>query len=265
MYPYFHILGKEVSGYWLMTVVGIAFVMGVSFLRCKKSHRSFLDQVYFLVFCMLGMLAGAKVLAWLISLPYIIANIGSIFQSIESFLTFLGSGFVFYGGLFGVFGGCVVYRWFFKEDVIPYMQISVILIPIFHFWGRIGCFLTGCCHGIVSEKWGIAFTNAPYTPNGIPYVPVQLIEAAGNLVILVILLIYERKPHRELSNAGVYLLCYGVMRFVLEFLRGDSERGYFWILSTSQWISIVVVGLGLYLLFGKERKLLNVFRVKKAE
>ena len=265
MFPFFYLFGKEVSAYWMMGVIGFLFAITVSLIRCKRNHGDVINQLYFLTFCMLGMLAGAKILAWLTGLPYILANLSQIFQSYDSFLTFLGSGFVFYGGLFGVFGGCIVYRWYFHENVIPYMQSSVICIPIFHFWGRIGCFLMGCCHGKISETWGIPYTNAPYTPNGVPYIPVQLAESVGNLVILVLLLLYERKPRRELSNAGVYLLCYGILRFGLEFLRGDAARGKFLIFSTSQWISFITIAAGITLIWGKERKLLQVFRIKNCE
>lgn len=114
--------------------------------------------------------------------------------------------------------------------------------------GRIGCFLNGDDYGIAASKlsstehpwWSVSF---PYHRQPIPRVPVQLIESF--LVFSLVILLYwiQKKRHCTAESLGFFsLLSYGVLRFFLEFLRGD-ERG-FWFgnsLSTSQVISFFLV------------------------
>ena len=64
-----------------------------------------------------------------------------------------------------------------------------------------------------------------------------------------------RKGKRKDGSAiGIYLIVYSVMRFLLEFVRGDMIRGGVLSLSTSQWISIVLLPLGLYIVFRKNKE-----------
>ena len=85
-------------------------------------------------------------------------------------------------------------------------------------------------------------------PNGIAYFPVQLVEACGDLIIFIILCLMKNKKQKYYQPLGIYLVLYGVMRFVLEFFRGDEARGIWGWFSTSQWISLVTVPLGIYCL-----------------
>ena len=101
--------------------------------------------------------------------------------------------------------------------------------------------MTGCCHGKISDRFGIAYTNSTSAANGIPYFPIQLVCSLGNLLLFVIVLLYERRHHKAGHAVIVYLLLYSVGRFFIEFFRGDSIRGFVFGVSTSQWISIILL------------------------
>jgi phosphatidylglycerol:prolipoprotein diacylglycerol transferase len=101
--------------------------------------------------------------------------------------------------------------------------------------------------------WGVVFTNPVAqanvgTPLGIPLHPTQLYDAGAELLILVLLLVTERRgrvfPGRTF---WLYMLLYGVSRFIVEFYRGD-DRGLWMGFSTSQWVSLVAVPLALLML-----------------
>ena len=91
-------------------------------------------------------------------------------------------------------------------------------VPLFHCFGRIGCFMAGCCYGIPTEgPLGITFTHSIVAPNGVSLLPIQLIEAGANVITFIILLVFKKKLKRPLQNFGLYLLIYSIERFILNF------------------------------------------------
>ena len=123
-----------------------------------------------------------------------------------------------------------------------------------HIVGRLGCFLAGCCYGKPTTlPWGITFTD-PFaaanvgTPLGVHLHPTQLYEAGAEGLILLGLLLTEKKgkpyPGRTF---WLYILLYAVSRFIIEYFRGD-ERGTVGIFSTSQFISVVLAPLSIAML-----------------
>lgn len=91
----------------------------------------------------------------------------------------------------------------------------------------------------------IKYTNSQFAPNNTNLFPVQLTESACNIIIFIILsYIYKKSKHTE-KIIGLYCILYGILRFLLEFLRGDLIRGIELGLSTSQWISIVLIIIGI--------------------
>ena len=81
-----------------------------------------------------------------------------------------------------------------------------------------------------------------------PRVPIQLIEAACNLVLFCVLLALFLRGVGRRRLIAVYGISYGVIRFVDEFWRGDEYRGFLGPLSTSQWISLAVIAASVALL-----------------
>jgi phosphatidylglycerol:prolipoprotein diacylglycerol transferase len=133
-------------------------------------------------------------------------------------------------------------------------------IALGHVIGRMGCFFAGCCFGRATDvPWAITFTNQYAaenvgTPLNVPLHPTQLYEAGAELVILGLLLVMERKgrPFPGRTFWG-YLLLYGITRFIIEFYRGDA-RGMVGDLSTSQFVSVILVPLSLVMLMVLSRR-----------
>ncbi len=257
MYPYVYIFGYPVASYWLMGVLGI-LVAGVYVYFTnrggKVGHVPKDDLLHIACLGILGVLAGAKILAVITVLPDIFANWSFLMANPQLMLMMLGSGFVFYGGAIGgaltVYIYCRIYKVSFKAVA----GLVAPAIPLFHTFGRIGCFLGGCCWGI-EVPWGVVFPeNSLGAPAGVPILPVQLIEAGYNFIIFIALAILSRKLVHKWMALPVYILCYGVLRFTLEFFRGDAIRGVF-ILSTSQWISLAGIIAVVVLYFVRWRHL----------
>ena len=126
--------------------------------------------------------------------------------------------------------------------------------------GRFGCLFAGCCYGKPTTKpWGITFTD-PYaasyvgTPLEIPLHPTQLYEAGAELIILIVLLVTERKGRPYPGRTfWLYMLLYAISRYIIEIFRGD-DRGTVGIFSTSQFISIILAPLAIGMLIYLARR-----------
>ncbi|OQX88164.1 MAG: hypothetical protein B6D55_01260 [Candidatus Omnitrophica bacterium 4484_70.2] len=119
-------------------------------------------------------------------------------------------------------------------------------MPLGHSLGRWGCFFNGCCYGKPTTSWiGVKFP--PDSPAGIlgeKVIPTQLISLFFLLVIFFILLNLRKRKKFKGEIFLSYLILYGIFRFIIEFFRGDP-RGYIFIFSTSQFISLIVVAIGI--------------------
>ena len=257
MYPYFYIFGKEFSAYGIMAIIGGIASTVYALVRTRQKKLNGNDMLYYLTFAFCGLFVGALILHQVLEIIKNYQYIPYLFTDIKKFLNHWHVGLVFYGGLYGTLFGCMAYSKFFKHNSRDIFMYMTPIIPLFHMFGRIGCFLVGCCHGMEHETLGIAYTNAMGGNNGVPYLPVQLYEAFGELVIFIVLCINQRKVKKFYQPIGIYLTFYGVMRFILEFFRGDEARGSFGFLSTSQWISLITVPLGIYCLVVSPEK--NIF------
>ena len=150
-------------------------------------------------------------------------------------------GMAFYGGLIGAgLSMFTILRYGRKNTQYSPAQWFDILIPawiIFHIFGRIGCFLGGCCYGKYTDHvFGVAFPDQEafgIVHNGLKRYPTQLFEAFGLCIILLYVIKAKNKPRS-------YLLSYAVLRFGLEFLRGDDRGASVLGLSVAQWISLAI-------------------------
>lgn len=108
-------------------------------------------------------------------------------------------------------------------------------------FGRIGCFLAGCCYGRETTlPIGVVFPSGSMAPAGVKLLPTQLFSSLGDFLIMAVLLWYQPKSKRAGNVSALYMLLYSVGRFAIEFLRSD-DRGGIGAFSTSQWISVVIV------------------------
>jgi len=216
---------------------------------------------------------GRYLLVFLASLPVGLAGARLIPIIQDAFLagrlTFgiiARGGLVFYGGALAVLLamrlGCRLWRlspWPLVDAVCRYA-------PLGHAFGRLGCFFGGCCFGAVTTgPLGVRFPAgspaflqhkaAGLLPPGavasLPVHPSQLYEAVGDLILFAGLLAVSRRPGGLPPGraATLYLLGYAVLRFCLEFWRGDDIRGIYYGLSMSQYVALAVAaGAALVLL-----------------
>ncbi|MBB5264278.1 phosphatidylglycerol:prolipoprotein diacylglycerol transferase [Catenibacillus scindens] len=233
-----------VHGYGLMIGIGIIAAYLMTEHLAKKKGLS-PDPVFsLLVFGIIGGLVGAKLLYYITVIDQIILD--------PSILLNIGDGFVVYGGIIaGILAGYLTCR-VKKISFWDYLDCATPSIALAQGFGRIGCFLAGCCYGMETDSWcAVTFTNSQFAPNGVPLVPTQIISSVFDFAHFALLYVITRKSKKPGFTSALYLIIYGVGRFVIEFFRGDLIRGSVGNLSTSQFISIFVVLFGVLLMIKK--------------
>lgn len=236
-----HIGSFELASYGVMTALGYGIASYYLVRRLPKNLDK--DTFWNLIFILfMGALVGAKLLFIALTWPQLDGSIG---EKISYFIQNFRYGFVFYGGLIVAVAAVIIYM---KKKKLPLLATSDFIItalPLGHAFGRIGCFLAGCCHGKPTDlPWGVIFTDphAMVSPDllGVPVHPVQLYEAAGNLLIFFLLHKLYNRPHKNGTVLLAYIFCYGTLRFVLEFFRGDFRGAYLFGLSPAQLITLLL-------------------------
>ncbi len=224
--------------YGLMIVIGVALANLIAIKLIKKYKLDQYDFIILEAYTFLGAILGAKLLFLIVSFNEI--DFSRIFE--WSYLkALLQGGFVFYGGLIGGIFTVLLAGKLHKINTLTYMKTVICLIPIIHAFGRIGCFLAGCCYGKPYDGiFSVVFPEKSMAPSGIPLFPVQLFEAICLLIIGLGILFLQLKFDFT-KTVELYLILYGILRFVLEYLRYDEARGHLLIFSTSQWISILLI------------------------
>lgn len=225
MYPY--VFGV-IDSYILMIVVGViaAFTLVALYFRYKKfSKRDILDVLICSSFAVTFGIIFAILFQALYDLKW------------EWKLTF-------YGGLFGgVLGFLLTYFLFIKKDSTMKIDEVVIIAPaaitLGHAFGRIGCFLDGCCYG---KETGTPLDI--YFPTlGKAVLPTQLYESIFLFILtgVLILLVFKFKFKYTFI---VYLSAYSIWRFIIEFFRDDPRGGFITIVSPSQfWCILIWIGI----------------------
>lgn len=258
MLPIINIFGHEIATYGLLIFIGIFVGSIVAVMYYSRFHKvSKEDIIYSIIYGVLGMGIGGKILYLITCIPFLVENYANL-NFPETILQLFKGGFVFYGGLIGGILGIYIYAKQFKIEFKELILVIIPAVPLVHAFGRIGCFFAGCCYGIEYHGFGsITFHNTMFAPNNIPLFPVQIVEAMSNLIIFGILMITYKKYQGTYKTLTLYCILYSILRFILEFFRGDTARGIILNLSTSQWISIFlcIIAISINIYYSKKRKL----------
>ena len=200
------------------------------------------------IFVIISALVGAKLMLLIVDFEY-------FSRSPAELLSLIRAGGVFYGGL--LFAVAVAF-WYLRRHRMPVWRTCDAFAPgiaLGHAVGRLGCLLAGCCYGRPTDMpWGITFTDTfaasnVGTPLDVHLHPTQLYESFAELTILLILLGSESRGRQFPGRTfWLYILLYGVSRLITEFYRGDPRGMVFDALSTSQFISVLLVPLSLLML-----------------
>lgn len=246
------------SSYSLCISIGI--IAAFFFNRIALVKRGFTKEIvrYFELFAFLSTAIG-----WLFA---------ALFQAVYAYLSDPSKGFsffhgfTFFGGLFGGLGSFLVITSLFCHrrhlDWWALLEVVPATITLAHGFGRIGCFMAGCCYGTETNSFlGVQFPGMSYK-----VWPTQLFESAFLFLLfgLFCWLLFKKKAK---FNFPIYLFAYGVFRFLIEFIRGDNRGIFVPGLSPSQFWSIILILLSFvvfaYLLFFKPRHPLSLLPQQK--
>lgn len=238
-----------VYGYGLMIAIGVFAAWAAAEYRAKKLHMNN-DHVFFLIlWCLLGGIAGAKVLFWITEWKEVASDPGFILDT-------LADGFVVYGG---ILGGILAGWIYCRVNRLKFLEFFDLLAPsvaLAQGFGRIGCLLAGCCYGRETDSvFSITFRDSDFAPNNAPLIPTQIYSSLLDFLHFAILLYIARHKKADGQVASCYLIFYSIGRFILEFFRGDLIRGSVGVLSTSQFISIFTAAAGAGLLLRTTKKI----------
>ncbi|MCA9774918.1 MAG: prolipoprotein diacylglyceryl transferase, partial [Myxococcales bacterium] len=209
----------------------------------------------------LGAIAGGR----LLGLPIDFAHGRPVFSGLAAF--FSGE-FVAYGSMIGAFAAIAVLLRIRRAPMLPYLDALAPAFGVGIALARVGCFLNGCDYGLrTSLPWSVRFPagSGPFRDQvaaraidagaalSAPVHPTQLYHALSGLAVFAISTWALRRPHRRGAVFALAAGAYAAMRFGIEFLRGDVDRGLYAGLSTSQWIGLGVLALLATLAFVRSR------------
>lgn len=244
MYPdkilgLFHLYGLMI-GIGILACFGLLFWYG----KRKKIEEKFLDFIFYNGIASIAVGFGAA----------------ALFQAVYNYIDNPEAGFQFGNGITfigGLIGGVIcfmalyfIFRKKFKTRLTDVVSFLPACILIAHAFGRVGCLFAGCCHGeylgqdyVVGGIW-MQGTNGVWGY----YVPIQLYEAIF-LFALCALVIFLYLKFNFQHNLSLYLIAYGIFRFVNEYFRADNRGSIGMGISPSQFWSIVMVAAGIGLIF----------------
>ena len=244
MYPY--LFENSIGETMLVPTYGLLLAMAftVSYIDAlrraiaKKQDPKHTEKLFLLL--VVGALGGARLFHVLIEgFSYYRKNPKRIMAIWEG-------GFTFYGGLLAslalVYGYARWQKLSFSATLDGLAPSTILGLAI----GRVGCFAAGCCWGTSTKvPWAVTYTHKHTLSQmrHVPVHPVQLYESLGALVLF----LYLNHIAKKNSPAGTVALHglagYAVLRFIVEYFRGDEYRGFVlggW-LSVSQALSIALL------------------------
>ena len=244
----FHIGPLTVYGYGTMMAFAILAAVITVMLRGKRKKADTDTVLSLAIVCAVSGLLSAKLMFLITEWRYFI-------RDPFLYLTDFTDGFVVFGGIIGGTMAGFLYCRIRRLPFLKYFDLVMPSIALAQAIGRIGCFLAGCCYG--RETHGVCavvFRDSAFAPNHVPLIPTQLYSAGLNFLNFMILLLIDRKQKSDGMVAACYLIFYSGGRFVMEFFRGDLERGNIGVLSTSQFIAVFTFAAGLFMAIYRIRK-----------
>ena len=243
-------LGFSIPSYFLMLILGLAAFIALFFIAFRSLYRE--DRVTYnrLLFVIILSVIGLGVFAFLFN---------SLFHSIEK-------GRLTFGGITWLGGACGAIATFLVlcHLIVPKKRgyepetLSLLMpgLALGHAFGRVGCFLGGCCFGRVSDSpLAVVYPEGSYAarlyPNAegtgsLPVLPIPLIEAAFELLLFAVMMLLPKRARKY--SLPIYSVGYGIFRFVAEFYRGDERGSVGGFVTPSQLLSVALVLFGTVLL-----------------
>lgn len=183
-------------------------------------------------------------------------------------------GLVMYGGLLAIFFTVAGYARLHKLNALRLTDLLAPSCFLGDAFGRWGCFFAGDDYGRVTDSWmGVKFPAVGYlnraadhivNPDclvpenlqGTPLYPTQIFMSLKGLTIFVVLILITRRKKFDGQVVSVAMMLYPVLRSIVEFFRGDADRGFVGPFSTAQFTSLFVFAAGLLIYLMAPRRLL---------
>ena len=245
MIPYINVFSGYISTFGLCITIGILTMLIVIHLFLSKSANREKEESFIFPKIVISGTVG-----------FFCAGFSDSLFKIKISGEFRIAGINFYGGLIGSIICLFVLLKCTKQNtqyaINEWYNLMTIPLVSFHFFGRIGCFLGGCCYGKnTNSVIGILFPDIPEHDifhYGIKCYPTQLFEAAVLIIIFFVILFVNKKFE-------IYLLMYSVSRFLIEFFRGDNRGYIIEILSPAQLISVIIFFIVIFHMLYKRKNL----------
>ena len=246
MHPYLFEIPLPWGGTFRAASYG--FMIACGFLTCLyllrgRARRMGTDPLALFdaaVFALMGGIIGARVF-------YVLHHWSSYAAHPAKIIRLDEGGLTFYGGLIGGAAGLLIVIYRKRLPLLRALDVFASLVPLGHAFGRVGCFLNGCCYGKLTHSWaGVRFPQvlnkageligsppyldqlargliAPTAKVSLPVHPTQLYEIVYELAFFVVLSWVLPRRRREGDVAWLYGLLYGCARFVNEFFRAGHQ------------------------------------------
>ncbi|MFQ6070524.1 MAG: prolipoprotein diacylglyceryl transferase [Candidatus Aminicenantales bacterium] len=238
MFPILLRIGPiTIHTYGFMMALGVGMALWFLYLQSRKQGLQparIIDAAFYTIIISL---IGAKLILFIGNFSYYLRYPRELFSLARS-------GGVFQGGLFF---GFVFALWYFHRKKIPTWKVADIIgaaLALGHGFGRIGCFTASCCYGRQSlAPWAVTF-HSDYAhsitgvPLNTPLHPTQLYEAGLNFLNFFVLFMVLKRKKFDGQVFSLYIINYSLIRYFVEFFRGDHPEKYILIKGSSPFLSL---------------------------
>lgn len=235
------------------TILALSFVVCISLMIRQKARIGLSTQgIYDMtVWTIVGGLLGARI-------TYVILHWNEFSKNLTEIIMIQRGGLAFFGSYIG---GAIALTLYLKRHKLPFLNFADFFSPFValgHAFGRIGCFMNGCCYGGPTAcPWGVTFPKGslPSAHYGLNHHihPTQLYECGLLIGLFVLLQKIDKNKKFEGQTFSLYLIAYSLIRFSMEFLRGDRKYVIPGWLTVYQSFCLVFMVLGVFLYILKSR------------
>ncbi|MBN2301226.1 MAG: prolipoprotein diacylglyceryl transferase [Lentisphaerae bacterium] len=252
----------KITSYGVMLALGLLVGFGVGSMLARKRGWGVNFCSDFLFWMIVAGVLGAR-------LAYVISDYRYFLEHPLEIIRVDKGGLIYYGGFVGACSSIYLFAKSRRESPLALYDLALAVTPLVHMFGRVGCFLNGCCfgrsydgplcvrfpHGSLAwaEQWRAQLLPPEsYYGASLCVYPVQLYEAGLNLALFFFLMWVYSRNKRNGVVAGLYLIGYPTIRFFMEFLRGDERMRWFGY-TVAQDVSMLLFLLGCIILWHVNR------------
>lgn len=213
MLEYVYVGDIRIPSYGMIILVGLVICNMVAQIIIGRDTSEYKEYLILEVGAGIGAIIGARLLSILEKIVIHNTNTSSIKDG----------GYSYYGGLVGFFCVAALICKIRRLDTVRYSKKYIFLLPLLHFFWKIGCFMGGCCFGIpYSGAFAIIYPQGVNELSGISVFPTPLLEAVISIIIMCIMVVASRCINTNYDL--MYLLLYSISRFFIEYLRYHGSK-----------------------------------------